>query len=61
MPLDFAFCRWLAVEKGIVMTPMSCFCLEGSKNYVTNYARLPICKPKEFFQQPKLLEKAALL
>ena len=30
VPLDYAFCRWLAIEKGLVMMPVSCFCLEES-------------------------------
>lgn len=28
--LDYAFCRYLAIEKGISLMPLSSFCLEES-------------------------------
>ena len=32
IPLDLAFCRWMAVEKGVCMMPNSFFYPEGSPN-----------------------------
>ena len=49
VPLDYAFCRWLAVEKGLALMPISCFCLEESDYKVEHMVRLAICKTPEFF------------
>ena len=57
VPLDFAFCRWLAVEKGISVMPMSNFCLQESPHRVKNLARVAICKTPETFEDPSLLSK----
>lgn len=57
MPLDFAFCRWLAVEKGVSVMPLSNFCLQESAHKVTNMARIAICKKPETFTDPDLLDK----
>ena len=50
VPLDFAFCRWLAVEKGVSLMPLSNFCLQESEHKVTNMARIAICKTPETFR-----------
>ena len=43
IPLDLAFCRWMAVEKGVVMMPSSFFCAADSPTITDYYARLAIC------------------
>lgn len=58
VPLDYAFCRWLAVEKGLTLMPMTCFQMDEDKNAIENYVRLSVCKPKEFFTNPDLLKHA---
>ena len=35
VPLDFALCRYLAVEKGLSIMPLSNFCLHESENKKT--------------------------
>ena len=55
VPLDFAFCRWLAIEKGLSLMPLSNFCLQESEHRVTNMARVAICKSPETFTDAKLL------
>ena len=57
VPLDFAFCRWFAIEKGVSMMPLSNFCLQESPHKVTNFARIAICKTPETFQNPELTSK----
>ena len=49
VPLDFALCRYLAVEKGIAMMPMSNFCLPSSANKQTDFVRICICKWPDAF------------
>lgn len=44
VPLDYAFCRWLAIEKGLTLLPVSAFCLQESQKLTENYVRLAICK-----------------
>ena len=39
----------LAIEKGIAMMPMSCFCLEESPFKVEDFVRLAICKDPQMF------------
>ena len=55
--LDYAFCRWLAVEKGIALMPLSSFCLEESEHKLTNFVRLAICKTPETFTDEKLVKR----
>jgi aspartate/methionine/tyrosine aminotransferase len=59
--LDYAFCRWLAIEKGIALMPLSCFCLEESPYKLEKYVRLAICKTPEFFKDKDLLSRFAAL
>ena len=57
VPLDFQFCRYLAVEKGLVFMPLSSFCLEESPYKVENMVRLAICKPAEAYLDPDLKKR----
>ena len=58
VPLDYAFCRWLTIEKGLTLMPVTCFQIDESEQLIENYVRLSICKPKEFFTDPELLRRA---
>ena len=44
IPLDLAFCRWMAVEKGVAFMPNSFFYGQGNPNLCDKYVRLAICK-----------------
>ena len=44
VPLDLAFCRWMAVERKVVMMPCSLFYCKDSPYRNDQYARLGICK-----------------
>ena len=44
IPLDLAFCRWMAVEKGVCMMPNSFFYASYSPTICDFYVRLAICK-----------------
>ena len=44
IPLDLAFCRWMACEKGVVMMPNSFFYNKGSPELCDRYVRMAICK-----------------
>jgi len=57
VPLDFAFCRWLAVEKGIGMMPMSNFCLHESTTKLDKMFRVSICKDAGAFKNEELIKK----
>ena len=57
VPLDFALCRWLAIEKGVVIMPLSNFCLQESPHKMTNMVRIASCKTPETFTDPKLISK----
>ena len=57
VPLDFAFSRWLAIEKGVSVMPLSNFCLQESETKITNMARIAICKTPETFKDPELISK----
>ena len=57
VPLDFQVCRYLAVEKGLVVMPLSSFCLEESQHKVENMVRMAICKPAEAYLDPELLKR----
>ena len=46
IPLDLAFCRWLAVEKGVSMMPNSFFYHAKSPTISDNFVRMAICKDK---------------
>ena len=44
VPLDLAFCRWMACEKGCTMMPNSFFYESTSPYICDKYVRLAICK-----------------
>ena len=46
IPLDLAFCRWMAVEKGVCMMPNSFFYGADSPTITDSYVRLAICKDR---------------
>jgi aspartate/methionine/tyrosine aminotransferase len=47
VPLDLAFCRWIAVTRGVVMMPCSLFYHKTSIIKDDRYARIAICKGME--------------
>ena len=47
IPLDLAFCRWMAIEKGVVMMPNSFFYHKSSPTMTDSYVRLAICKDRQ--------------
>lgn len=47
IPLDLAFCRWIAVTRGVVMMVFSLFYHKTSKIKDDRYARIAICKGME--------------
>lgn len=57
VPLDFAFCRYLAIEKGLCIMPISNFCLHESPHRVTDMIRIAVCKTPETFQNPDLIAR----
>ena len=44
VPLDLAFCRWLAIEKGVIMMPGSVFYHKDSPYIDDRHVRIGICK-----------------
>ncbi|CDW83669.1 classes i and ii family protein [Stylonychia lemnae] len=44
VPLDLAFCRWIAVERGVIMMPCSLFYHKESPYRLDQHVRLVICK-----------------
>jgi len=44
IPYDLAFTRWMAVEHGVVMIPLSFFYQVGSVGTKDNFVRLSIAK-----------------
>ena len=46
IPRDLAFCRWLAIEKGVTMMPNSFFYASDSPTMTDMYVRLAICKDR---------------
>ena len=47
VPLDLAFCRWMACEKKLVMMPNSFFYNPQSDQICGNFVRLALCKKFE--------------
>jgi aspartate/methionine/tyrosine aminotransferase len=47
VPLDLAFCRWIAATRGVVMMPCSLFYHKTSFIKDDRYARIAICKGME--------------
>ena len=60
VPLDLAFCRWMAVEKGVVMMPNSFFYASDSPTITDRYVRLAICKDQAATEAAAARLKAAL-
>ena len=46
VPLDLAFCRWMAIEKSVIMLPVSFFYHENSATITDQYVRLSISKDR---------------
>ena len=44
VPLDLAFCRWMAIERNVIMMPNILFYNVNSPYKTDNYVRLAICK-----------------
>jgi len=44
IPLDLAFCRWMACEKNLVMMPNSFFYHSKSAGMDDKYCRMALCK-----------------
>lgn len=55
VPLDFALARYLAIEKGLSIMPLSNFCLHESKHKTTEYLRVAICKTPETFTNSQII------
>jgi aspartate/methionine/tyrosine aminotransferase len=51
IPLDLAFCRWMAVEIGVAFMPLSSFYKIGSPYTRDNFVRLAICKDQASIEQ----------
>ena len=47
IPLDLAFSRWMAIEKGVVMMPNSFFYHRHAPTITDKYIRLAICKDRQ--------------
>ena len=47
VPLDLAFCRWMAVEKGVCMMPVTMFQAPDSPTITDSYVRLAICMDRQ--------------
>lgn len=47
IPNDLAFCRWMAIEKGVCMMPNSFFYAADSPSMTDTYVRLAICKDRQ--------------
>ena len=47
IPLCLAFCRWMAIEKGVTMMPNSFFYDKNSPTINDRYVRLAICKDRQ--------------
>jgi len=57
VPIDYAFCRWMAIEKGLAFLPISAFCSIESKHKIENFARMAICKTPDFFREGDLVKR----
>ena len=47
VPYDLAFCRWMAIEKGVCMMPNSFFYASDSPTMTDKYVRMAICKDRQ--------------
>ena len=43
VPLDYAFTRWMCIEKGLAMMPGTCF-QQDTPDSFENFVRVAICK-----------------
>ncbi len=57
VPLDFAVCRYLAVECGISCMPVTNFCLHESEHRLERFIRIAICRPGDQFNNPNMMGK----
>eukprot|EP01138_Halocafeteria_seosinensis_P013835 gb/GECG01014127.1/.p1 GENE.gb/GECG01014127.1/~~gb/GECG01014127.1/.p1 ORF type:complete len:426 (+),score=53.32 gb/GECG01014127.1/:1-1278(+) len=58
MQRDWAFCRWMTIEKGICAIPPSAFYQEEDKHLAANLARFAFCKTDEALDEAaKILKK----
>ena len=60
-PLDFALSRYLSVEKGLALMPLSCFCAQESDCYTDQYVRIAICRESKDFLNPELIKRVSEL
>jgi aspartate/methionine/tyrosine aminotransferase len=44
IPIDLAFCRWMAMEYKVIMMPICLFYNENSSLKTDRYVRMTICK-----------------
>jgi aspartate/methionine/tyrosine aminotransferase len=51
VPLSLAFCRWLAIEHGVVMLPVAKFYGRNTTKLNENYVRVTISKPLSELKQ----------
>jgi len=51
MTRDWAFCRWLTIEKGVAAIPPSAFYCSEHRSLAGNYARFAICKMDETIEE----------
>ncbi len=51
VPYDLAFCRWIAVTKGVIMMPNCIFYNKTSPYKTYNFVRVAICKGLSFSEQ----------
>lgn len=47
VPLSLAFCRWLAIEHGVIMLPCAKFYGRTTTNLDQNYVRVSLSKPMD--------------
>ena len=50
---DYAFCRWLTIEKGVTAIPPSAFFCEDHKHMVENMARFAFCKKDSTLEEAR--------
>jgi len=51
MTRDWAFCRWLTIEKGVAAIPPTAFYCSQHRELAANYARFAICKKDETLEE----------
>lgn len=60
IPLDLAFSRWMAIERGVIVMPCSLFYLKDSIYKSDKYVRIAICRGRQNTEKgiQKLTRKA---